>query len=155
MKNLIKLFVLCSLIAISAFSCKKENIKLPLTSGYIVGYDPCTINSSYYRIGYFIISTDLKDTLLAYNVSGNPNPNGMPALVVFNSNMLYQIPWIYFQNFQSTAYFPDSLRYKYGIKFSYSVAKESEMVNPMCFDDINTSELNNAIQIIIKSATKN
>lgn len=150
MKNLIKLIALWGLITISAYSCKKENVKLPLTSGYIVGFDPCSELG--YRIGYVFVSEDLRDTLITYNISDAIYK--MPASVVFSSDTLYKIPWIYFQDYCNTAYFPDSLRYKYRIKVSYVVANINEMIYYPCTNNCNDSDFNNALQVIIKSAVK-
>lgn len=151
MKRLRLIGFLCGIILITAFGCKKEE---PLfnTKGYIVGYQPCSvrppINESR-KIGYVIISENLKDTLLTYNLSHASTLD--PAIVAFNSDTLYVIPALYFQNYRECPYFPDSLRYKYGVRVSYSNAKESEMVFLACPTDIIFLPYK---QIIIKSATK-
>lgn len=148
MKHINFIGFLCGIVLITTFGCKKEEL-LMHTDGYIVGFDPCTINQ-HYRIGYVIISYDLKDTLITYNLSdGNYK---MPASVVFNYDTLYKIPWLYFQNYFGTPYFPDTLRYKYGVKVSYSIAKKNEKVYNLCTYAISPKPSDN--QIIIKSATK-
>lgn len=150
MKRIKLIGFLCGIVLLTASGCNKEE-PLMYAKGYIVGFDPCTINHQY-RIGYVIVSTDLKDTLVTYNLSDIMYK--MPASVVFNSDTLYKIPALYFQNYWCTAYFPDTLRYKYGVMVSFAIAKEGEMVNYFCTTEINDSDFNNAKEVIIKSATK-
>lgn len=151
---------LCGILALMAFSCKEngnddEDDGVLLTAqGYIVGFDPCCVNH-HYRLGYVIVSEDFIDTLVTYNLSDETYT--MPASVVFKSNTLYQIPELYFQNFACTAYFPDSLRFKYGVKVSYRKATENELFDKPCTFDINLGDFANQIlsnQVIIKSAVK-
>jgi len=133
-------------------NCEKDYIQTNQTEGYIVGYDPCTINH-HYRIGYIIISEDLNDTLITYNLSDDTYQ--MPASVLINpADTLYRIPYLFFQNFRSSAYFPDSLRFNYKVKISYLIATEDEKVYNICTSEINQADFNNATQVIIKSATK-
>lgn len=134
----------------TAFSCEEDNgVPIKSTEGYIVGFDPCTINHQY-RIGYVIVSIDLKDTLVTYNLSDNNYK--MPASVVFKRDTLYQIPWLYFQNYRGCPFSPDTLRYKYGVKISYSIANENEKVYNWCTTDMIFLTIYD--QVIIKSATK-
>ena len=149
MRNLSKILFLCGIIVFMAFSCEEDDDEpIKSTEGYIVGFDPCTINH-HYKIGYVFISTDLKDTLITYNLSDNTFK--MPASVLLNlSDTLYQIPELYFQNYYNSAYFPDSLRYKYEVKISYLIANENEMIFNLCTTDILFLHF---IQVIIKSAT--
>lgn len=151
MKNITKILFLSGIIIFLAFSCEKDNDKpIKSTEGYIVGFDPCTINH-HYQIGYIIISTDVKDTLLTYNLSDNIYQ--MPATVLLNSaDTIYQIPESYFQNYRNTAYFPDSIRYKFKINVTYSEATGDEIIFNLCTNDFNYSDFNNAIQVVIKSA---
>ncbi|HPQ35676.1 MAG TPA: hypothetical protein PK563_14380 [Tenuifilaceae bacterium] len=156
MKNIKILGILCGILILTAFCCNENDDEEELLSaqGYIVGFDPCCVRH-HYRLGYVIVSEDLIDTLVTYNLSDITYT--MPASVVFNSNTLYQIPEIYFQNFVSTAYFPDSLRYSYGVKVSYRMARENELVIKPCALDINWGDfafqiINN--QVIIRSAIK-
>ncbi|MBU8891993.1 MAG: hypothetical protein KOO66_04395 [Bacteroidales bacterium] len=145
------------IIGFIAFSCEKDDDEpIKLAEGYIVGFDPCTINH-HYRIGYVIISTDLKDTLVTYNLSDSIYK--MPANVISNisdtlykniSDTLYKIPESYFQNYRNSTYFPDSLRYKYEVKILYLIANENEMIFNLCTTDILFLHF---IQVIIKSAT--
>ena len=150
MRNLSKILFLCGIIVCIAFSCEDdESIPIKSTEGYIVGFDPCTINHQY-RIGYVIISTDLQDTLVTYNLSDSVYK--MPANVISNvSDTLYKIPDSYFQNYGNSTFFPDSLRYKYKVKISYIIANENEMIFNRCTTDILFLHF---IQVIIKSATK-
>lgn len=122
-------------------SCdKKDDEKSNHTEGYIVGFDQCTI-TLHYRIGLIIISKDLQDTLVTYNLS-DPTYK-MPVSVLLNSSdTLYKIP-------ESHLNFP---RYEYPIKFSYSIANEDEMVYHMCTHNI--LSIDDFTQVIIKSATK-
>jgi len=118
---LILLFTITLLFACS----EKDDSTLIGEKGYIVGFDPCTISQNY-RIGYVIITEDLKDTLLSYNLSDYTNK--MPASVFLNSNdTLYKIPEINFQNHRNFPFFQESLRYQYPINFTYSIANEDEM----------------------------
>lgn len=134
-------------------SCGKENNE-PYKSleGYIVGFAPCTINH-HYRIGYVIISTDLKDTLVTYNLSDDDFK--MPASILVNSSdTLYKIPESYFQNYRNSGYFPNSTQFEFGIKITYEYASEEDKVYNLCTTDINQSDFNNAIQIIVKTTSK-
>jgi hypothetical protein len=160
MKKIKVIGFLCGILVLSAFSCNEngnddEDDEVLLTAqGYIVGFDPCGVRH-HYRLGYVIVSEDLVDTLVTYNLSDETYT--MPASVVFNSNTLYQIPALYFQNFAGTAYFPDSLRYKYGVKVSYRKATEKEFFIEICFGDIFLGDFANQIlnnQVIIKTAEK-
>ena len=145
-----KHIVLSLLIAMTTnIGCKKDDNDLIHTEGYIVGFDPCTINH-HYRIGYVIITGDLKDTLITYNLSDNTYK--MPASVISNtSDTLYKIPEQYFQNFRNWPFFSDTLRYNYRIMFSYSLAKDNELIFNLCTTDILFLSYP---QVIIKSATK-
>ncbi len=70
-------------VLITVFSCKRDDSILKQTEGCIVGFDPCTINH-HYRIGYVIITGDLKDTLITYNLSDDTYK--MPASVISNTS---------------------------------------------------------------------
>lgn len=141
-------------LLIAGVGCKeeKDDNEFKSTEGYIVGFDPCTVNH-HYRIGYVIVTTDLKDTLLTYNLSDATFK--MPASVICNiSDTLYKIPEVYFRNFRNSAYFPTSVSSQLRIKFTYRNAFEKEQVFNMCTTDINQADFNNAEQVLIKSATK-
>jgi len=155
MKKIQQIIFLFGIIGITSFSCEKEKDEIKQTEGYIVGFDPCTINH-HYRIGYVIISTDLKDTLVTYNLSDNKYR--MPSSVINNlSDTLYKIPESYFQNFINSAYFPNIARYEFKIKVSYYKAKENEKIINICTTDINQVDFAYQFdhnQVIIISATK-
>jgi len=152
--------LLILLLLLSFSGCERDNSKenvneVKNAEGYIVGFDPCTIDSPY-RIGYIIISTDLKDTLVTYNISDSINK--MPANVFLNkADTLYRIPWEYFQNYVSSSYLPESVRDDYRVKISYIKTPKNEMVYPMCLGIINLSQFHKQIehnQVIVKSLSK-
>lgn len=140
------MFVMLLLIS----SCAKDDDDmLPEKKAYIVGFDPCTINHSY-RIGYVIITEDLKDTLITYDLSDETF--NMPASILSNSkDTLYKIPEVNFENFRGSPYFSDSLRYKYRVNLGYRLANDEEMVSYVCTTDIISLVLP---QIIINSVSK-
>ena len=130
-------------------SCSKDDNISTEKRAYIVGFDPCTINHSY-KIGYVIITKDLKDTLITYSLSDKQFK--MPASILLIPNdTLYKIPEAYFNNYRNSIYFPDSLRYKYQVDIDYSFAKENEMVFYVCTTDIISLTLP---QIIINGVKK-
>ena len=148
------IYILLSILLISQLlSCSEDEVtKFRHTEGFIVGFDPCTINHQY-RIGYVIISKDEQDTLVAYNLSDDTFK--MPASVLLNSSdTLYTIPESQFQNYRNSAYFPASVRYDFKLNITYKYATEEEKVFNICTTDFNNSDFNNAKQVIIKSATK-
>ncbi len=153
-KTFIKMLLLI-LIGLVVSLCEKDNDQPIQIDGYIVGFDPCTINQ-HYRIGYVIISGDLKDTIVTYNLSDFNFK--MPASVLLNpSDTLYIIPESYFQNFRSSAYFPIEGRNKFRIKAEYRFASEEEKVYNLCTHDINEADFSYQFlhnQVIIISATK-
>ena len=116
---------------------------------YIVGFDPCTINHNY-KIGYVIITEDLKDTLITYSISDETFK--MPASIFLNENdTLYTIQESSFENYRNSIYFPNSMRNDYPINITYSLSKENEMVSYICSDDIISLILP---QIIVNSLSK-
>ena len=131
-------------------SCAKDNDDISAgRKAYIVGFDPCTINHGY-RIGFVIITEDLRDTLITYDLSDETF--NMPASVLSDSkDTLYKIPEIYFENFRESPYFSDSLRYKYRVNLGYRLANDVEMVSYVCTTDIISVILP---QIIINSVSK-
>ncbi|PKQ67920.1 hypothetical protein BZG01_06015 [Labilibaculum manganireducens] len=146
------LLILFCLFLIIGVGCEKDDEKSNYAEGYIVGFDPCTINHQY-RIGYIFISTDLQDTLVTYNLS-DPSYK-MPASVLLNpSDTLYKIPESYFQNYRNSAYLPKAVRYEFKIKITYAYATNEEKKFNLCSTDFNYSDFNNAKQVIIKSAIK-
>ena len=132
------------LLALMGAGCEKdENNNLRELDGYIVGFDQCTYNH-HYRIGYVIVSTDLKDTLVTYNLSDDVWK--MPSSVQLNpSNTLYTIPESYFKNG-----FPESARYEFKIKGTYRYPKEEEKTVFIC----NLELFLNRKEIIITTAAK-
>src|SRR4030042_6768165 len=95
------------LISLLLAACKKEDDNLYQIEGYIVGFEPCTIRHNY-DIGYVIISSDLRDTLLTYNFPDN----------------IYDFPQEYFQNYFNSGYFPSLARYEFHVQITYSIAKD-------------------------------
>ncbi len=136
----IKVTLFIGLLLTLQFSCvEKEDFETFELEGFILGFDPCTINHNY-RIGYVIISDDFSDTITTYNLS--PEEYKMPAPVGLNPNRpLYTIPELEFRNFRGSAYFPeflfypDSLVKNYPIKLTYRKAQEHEKPILWCTTD--------------------
>ena len=146
------IYILLSIFLISQLlSCSEDEVtKVRHTEGFIVGFDPCTINHQY-RIGYVIISKDEQDTLVAYNLSDETFE--LPGSVLSNElDTVYKIPEEYFQNYRNSTYFHDSLRYKYAVNISYRMAKENEKIYFVCTADIIFLPL--YPQVVIKSIAK-
>lgn len=175
--------------------CVKDYNKINLIKldGYIVGFDPCTINH-HYRIGYVIISTNLKITLevdekelleakiLKQADAKTRNPvyaintrleMGVTDefLVRFNENVAQTSRdfciilknnadslWTFslpenicdfppgviksgHDAFSGGPYFPpDSLRYKFNIRFRYRQPEKSEVLDcPLAFNTMGVS----------------
>jgi len=147
--TILKICFIYLFLSLMGAGCEKSEDKINLREleGYIVGFDPCTINHQY-RIGYVIISTDLKDTLITYNLSDNTFK--MPASVLLNSpDTLYKIPEPYFKNAWG-GMFQASSRYEFKVKGTYRDAKENEKSYYLCTNDLSLYHK----QIIITSATK-
>lgn len=147
MKNLyLKTILIVSVLF--CISCGKEDNNLIKKSGYIIGFDPCTIGASY-RIGYIIVTNNLADTLLTYNLSDIKHK--IPASILLNpSDTLYKLPASHFENYKSSPFFEDSLRFNYPINFTYSIATENESTFNLCRTDV---IFITAPQVIIKSVT--
>ncbi|HAQ18485.1 MAG TPA: hypothetical protein DCR40_04525 [Prolixibacteraceae bacterium] len=147
--TILKISVFVLLLSLMGAGCKKDEDKnLKELDGYIVGFNPCSVHY-HYRIGYVIISTDLKDTLATYNLSDETFK--MPASVLFHpSDTLYKIPESYFKNGWGGMYFQASSRYEFKVKGTYRYAKENEKSTQVCTNDLDP----NLEQIIIISATK-
>ncbi len=140
-------FIFLFLSLIGAGCEKEENNNLKELEGYIVGFDQCTYNH-HYRIGYVIVSSDLKDTLVTYNLSDDVWK--MPSSVQLNSlDTLYTIPELYFKAGRGY-YFPESARNEFRIKVTYQYPKEDEKSFHLCTNEVTL----NYEQIIITSATK-
>ena len=143
----IKVIVVLLPLLFVVFACQKDNGEFITSDGYIIGFDPVTLNH-HYRIGYIFISEDLQDTLLTYNISDETFK--MPANILTNSSdTLYQIPESYFANYRNTIYFPETARYKYKVRLTYTYAKENEkVINEGTTDVIFLTDLK---QIIVHS----
>ncbi len=114
-----------------------NNDNISPKEGYIVGFDPCSYQHNY-KIGFAIITTDLKDTLITYNLPDS----------------IYTFPPEYFNNYASTGYFPSKARYEFKIRFTYRIAAEDEKVYNLCTADINESDFYKAKQVIIETVLK-
>jgi hypothetical protein len=132
MKTL-SLLILCLIFV----SCDKKDTEMKQTDGYIVGFDPCSL-VNHYATGFVITSTDKKLMLMTYNLPDS----------------IYRFPLENFQGFENSGYFPIDVRFSYKIRVTYTIATESEKIYLLCLGYINTSEFNDATQVIIKSATK-
>lgn len=143
------LFIISPII----MECENNDDIFLETEGYIVGFDPCTINNEY-RIGYVIVSENLNDTLVTYNLSDESFT--MPASIICGKDTLYTIPQSHFQNYPFSAYFPASTRYDYKIKVTYQKSSQDELVFYLCSHNINLSDFFYQIennQVVIKSAS--
>ena len=125
--------IICFLL----FMCKGSVDDNLLKEGYIVGFEPCSYQH-HYKIGYAIITTNLKDTLMTYNLPDS----------------IYTFPSEYFNNYVNTGYFPSNARYEFKIKFSCTIAKGDEIIYNLCTTDINRSEFYRAVQVIMSFVSK-
>ena len=132
--------IVALLSALAIAGCNKEREELSEFDGYIVGFVPCTVHH-HYRIGYEIISSNLKDTLVTYNLSDEKFQ--IPASVIGSSGeTLYNVPESFFQTSTS--------RYALKIKGTYRFAKDFEVPVLGCNDDLSL----NYKTVIFTSATK-
>ena len=140
MININRILKLSFVLIISGiiFSCSKNEETIKHCKGNIIGFDPCSIINGI-STGYVIISSDKKLTLKTYNLPDS----------------IYTYKKEYFFDYQITSYFPALVRDSFPITISYTIADKNKMVYPLCIGDINISEFNNALQVIIKSASKN
>lgn len=97
---------LFALVLFYASSCREQTDVYPLAEGYVIGFDQCTVK------GFVITANGGRDTLLTYN---------LPDSVT-------RFPAYAFTNALFSPLFPDSLRNKYRIAFSYRAAKDEEKV---------------------------
>lgn len=134
----IKVIVVLLPLLFVVFACHKDDSEPVFTTeGYIIGFDPCTIRHPGYDLGLAIVSTDVQDTLVTYNFPDS----------------IYNFPDEYFQNYMSSAYFPDSARYEYKIKIEYKKAENDEVVILECLADFNQADFSKQImynQVIIE-----
>jgi hypothetical protein len=128
------LFFICCLI----FSCSQKEDPIKHCNGNIIGFDPCSLLNGI-STGYVIVSSDKKLTLKTFNLPDS----------------IYAFKNEYFNNYIITSYFPVSVRDSFPITITYTIAEKNQIIYPLCRGDINTSEFNDAIQVIIKSASKN
>jgi hypothetical protein len=145
---LLKISAIFLLFVLLEAGCeKKENRNSDEFVGYIAGFDPCSFNH-HYKIGYVIISEDLKDTLITYSLSDETFK--MPASILSSSHdTLYNIPESDFKN-SIGAMFPASTRYKFKIKCTIRYPVEGEYTANLCTNDL----FLNYVQIIITSVSK-
>ncbi|GHB39029.1 hypothetical protein [Mongoliitalea daihaiensis] len=173
MKNLIQIikniqnrflkYVFMVLVFLIQLACvEKEDFETFEMDGFIVGFNPCTINHQY-RVGYVIISNDFSDTIATYSLS--PKKFTMPAPVGLNPNRpLYTIPEHEFRYSGGSAYFPEFLYYpdslikNYPIKVTYRKALEHELQINRCRADFNMADFIKQWlfnQVIVVKASKN
>ncbi|MDR1985116.1 MAG: hypothetical protein LBQ28_09905 [Prevotellaceae bacterium] len=153
MKNVLKLTVVLQIL-VGSFACEKSQSKeqqylknknenqQDLEEYYVSGYEACSgvsINGANGEAGgYYIVSADLKDTLLTYN---------------FPKNVLTFPVEIFHSTLSTPAWFPASHEKAFKIQLSYRVASEEERIYPICTGMVFIQNVN-ATQIIINSATK-
>ncbi|MDR2086152.1 MAG: hypothetical protein LBP72_03145 [Dysgonamonadaceae bacterium] len=113
--------------------------------GYIVGWEGCSgssINGEYGEAkGYYIVSSDLKDTLLTYNL---PSDVFKFSATCFNRGRFFTPVW-----------FEDVFRYAFRGYFEYEIVPEEEKIIPICpAITLIRPEAAHAQQVIIKSVKK-
>jgi hypothetical protein len=133
MKNFLLLLICCLI-----FSCSRNDDPIKYCNGKIIGFDPCSFNNEGISKGYVIISSDKKLTLKTFNLPDS----------------IYTFKKEYFLDYLETSYFPISIRDSFPITIKYTIADKNQIVYAVCLDNINTSEFNNAIQVITISASK-
>jgi hypothetical protein len=107
--------------------CEKDKVGIKQLDGYIVGFDPCTIHQGF-RIGYIIVSADLKDTVMTYNISDVTYK--MPASILsLSGNVLYTIPE---SDFKNVVFFPVTARYDFKVHISYRYPNTNESYSSPC-----------------------
>lgn len=111
--------------------------------GYIIGFDRCSgvkIDDGKGKAGgYYIVSTNLKDTVLTYNLPEN----------------IFDFPAGCFPaTFSSPVWFSDTYNKEFKVNIQYKIAFKEEIVYPLCQGNILIQNVN-ATQIIVKSARKN
>jgi hypothetical protein len=122
---------------------KSDNDDIFLTGiYYVIGYDACsnvTINEETGEAeGYYIVSPDLKDTLLTYNLPKD----------------VFSFPATCFsQSWYTPHWFPDSFKNSFKMQISYRIASKEEAEFVVCPAIFLIQDVN-AKQIIIKSANK-
>jgi len=131
----LKLTPLLFAVVILFAACKKEinkkeenNEAIFSTEDYIVGFAGCNLQTSS-PIGYFIISTDPKDTLLTYNI--NDKAHKTPAYIVVGSDTLFEFPESHL-SYETAPYFPETARYKHKVKITYTEIEEKDYLYFAC-----------------------
>lgn len=145
-KNILfTVITLCLLIGVNGCEeGEKDGIQL---EGYIIGYDPCTIQQ-HSRVGYIIVSADLKDTVVTYNISDVTYK--MPASIFSHSgDTLYKVPGNYFD---TLTYFPTQARYDFKVHITYRYPKVNESYSSPCLALYLSNQPNR--EIIVESITK-
>jgi hypothetical protein len=67
---------------------------------------------------------------------------------------IFVFPPEYFYNYYNSGYFPSKARYEFKIKFTYTIASKDQEVYNLCTPDINDSDFNKAVHVILASVTK-
>jgi hypothetical protein len=117
-----------AILILSGARCKKKKCgDGPFTTGYIIGYDPCTAKSNDKK-GYVIKFENTSDTIVAYFL--------LPSSI--------SIPPALFDNYQWSYLFPQQYSTSFQIKVRYHSANPSEFVTTMCRPDILVADFLNA-----------
>ncbi|MDR1983585.1 MAG: hypothetical protein LBQ28_02000 [Prevotellaceae bacterium] len=146
MKNILKLMAIL-LILTGSFSCgKEEKMNSNQLDGYVVGWEGCsgsTIQGEYGEANaYYIISSDLRDTLLTYNFP--KDIFNFPATCFENGNIAFSTP----------VWFNTSFRYAFKVHIEYEIVPEEIKIYPVCSGIVLIHPEADAQQINIKSAIK-
>ncbi|MDR3651786.1 MAG: hypothetical protein P4L34_02300 [Paludibacter sp.] len=128
MKNRMALFVgVIMFFLFGDMGCVDEKIAIQRMDGYIIGYDPCT-RQQHSKIGYIIVSVNLNDTVITYNISDATYK--MPASILSQiGDTLYRIPENYFESF---TYFPTITRNDFKVHITYRYPKQNESYSSPC-----------------------
>ncbi|MDR3286913.1 MAG: hypothetical protein LBT27_05680 [Prevotellaceae bacterium] len=151
--NLLKITATLLIFSLSITSCDKDKQEQEqeqeqeqgqyLGEYYVSGYDACSSvvidGENGEAGGYYIVSEDLRDTLLTYNLPKN----------------IFNFPSSCFSttNFYTPRWFPNEFRNEFKMKISYEIASEEDMIFYVCLANVLIQHVN-ATQIIIKSANK-
>jgi hypothetical protein len=113
--------------------------------GYVVGFESCSGTRVIEQYGeanaYYIISSDLKDTLLTYNFP--KDIFHFPLECIKDANYMVTPVW-----------FPDTYRYAFKVHIEYEIVPENEKQYAVCKGNVLIRPAGQGIQIDIKSATK-
>ncbi|MBW3470162.1 hypothetical protein [Arthrospiribacter ruber] len=128
-------------LVVLGFGCvEDDDLRVFETTGYIFGFDPCLTREPYENGEGLLIATPT-DTLLTYNFPEN--------IVEFPSGIFDNWQWQYVFDLQATEGNPD-----FKIRFSYRIARDEEMVFPLCHGSIFAPGFKYKYQIIILSTEK-